>query len=109
MKRSHLHVVVIASAIALSIGSFLVVMRGATDEPYVSFHRSDAIVQVGVAMLLMLLWVQLAAGVIWGVVRRRISAWCLPLLILVLICEFYLSYCPSGYVQDITRYVAVSH
>ena len=109
MKRLYLQLILAASAIVLSIGSFLVVMRGATDEPYVTFHRSDAIVQVGVAMLLMLLWIQLAAGMILGVVRQRISVWWLPLLVWVLICEFYLSYCPSGYVQDITKYVAVSH
>ena len=109
MKRSNLQLVLVALAIVLSVGSFLVVMQGANDEPYLGFHRSDAIVQVGVAMLLMLLWVQWAAGMIWCVVRRRISAWWLPLLIWVLICEFYLSDSPSGYVQDISRYVAVSH
>ena len=109
MKRLHLNLVVAVSAIVLSIASFVVVMQGASDEPYVVFRRSDALVQVGVAMVLMLLWVQLAGGMIYGVVRRRISLWWLSLLLWVVICEFYLYESPSGYIQDITRYVAVSH
>jgi hypothetical protein len=107
MKR--FHSILAASAFLLTIVSFSVVMQGASDEPYVVFRRSDAIVQVGVAMVLMLLWLQLAIATIVGVVRRRVSAWWLPLLLWVVICEFYLFQSPSGYVQDITRYVAPAH
>jgi len=109
MKRFHLHLIVAASALVLSIASFFVVIRGASDEPYTVFRRSDAIVQVGVAMVLMLLWLQLAGALVAGVVRRRVSAGWLPLLVWVLICEFYLFHSPSGYIHDITRYVAESH
>lgn len=109
MKRLRLHLIFAVSAIVLSVASFVVVMQGASDEPYVVFRRSDALVQVGVAMVLMLLWVQLAGGMIYGIIRRRISLLWLPLLLWVLICEFYLYHSPSGYVQDITRYVAESH
>ena len=109
MKRLHLHLILAVSAIVLTIASFVVVMQGASDEPYVVFHRSDALVQVGVAMVLMLLWVQLAGGMIYGIIRRRISLMWLPLLLWVAICEFYLYQSPSGYVQDITRYVAETH
>jgi len=109
MKRFQLHLVLAALALVLSIASFFVVWKGASDEPYVVFRKSDAIVQIGVAMMLMLLWLQLAAAMITGIVRRRVSAWWLPLLIWVLICEFYLYYSPSGYVQDIMRYVGESH
>jgi hypothetical protein len=109
MKTLHANLIVASSALLLSVASFFVVMQGASDEPYTVFRKSDALVQVGVAMVLMLLWVQFAVGVVAGVARRRVSTWWLPLLLWVLICEFYLFHSPSGYVQDITRYVARSH
>jgi hypothetical protein len=106
MKPLHTNLILAASALVLSVLSFVVVYQGASDEPYTSFRKSDAVVQVGVAMVLMLLWVQLAACIVVGVIRRRVSLWWLPLLLWVLICEFYLFDSPSGYVQDIARYVA---
>lgn len=35
----------------LSIASYFVVVEGASDEPYMAFRKSDAIVQVGVALV----------------------------------------------------------
>ena len=109
MKRSHIHLIITASALVLSLVSFVVCFDGAAAEPYIVFRGWDAVVQVGVAMMLMLLWLQLAGGTIVGVVRRRVSAWWLLLLIWVFICELYLFESPSGYIEDITRYVAISH
>jgi hypothetical protein len=108
MKRSHVHLILAASAVVLSVASFFVVSHGASDEPYTVFHGSDAIVQVGVAIALMLLWLEFAVAMIVGIVRRRVSAWWLPLLLWVITCEFFLYQSPSGYVQDITRYVTES-
>ena len=108
MKPLHANLILAVSALVLSVASFFVVIQAASDEPYTVFRKSDAVVQVGIAMVLMLLWIQLAASIVAGVVRRRVSLWWLPLLLWVLICEFYLFQSPSGYVQDITRYVAQS-
>ena len=108
MKPLHTNLILAASALALSIASFLVVIQGASDEPYTVFSKSDAVVQIGVAMVLMFLWIQLAIVIVAGVARRRVSLWWLPLLLWVLICEFYLFHSPSGYVHDITRYVGRS-
>jgi hypothetical protein len=98
-----------ASAVALTMTSFLVVAQGASDEPYFEFRKSDALVQVGVAMMLMLLWAQLAITLVVNILRHKISKWWFALLFWILICEFYLSQSPFGYVEDITRYVAQSH
>ena len=108
VKRLHTNLFLTASALVLSVASFFVVIKGASDEPYTAFRQSDVLVQVGVAMMLMLLWVQLAIGIVAGVVRCRVSPWWMPLLVWVLICEFYLIQSPSGYVQDIARHVAES-
>ena len=64
MKRLWLHLTLAVSALVLSAASFLVVLQGASDEPYLAFRSSDAIVQIGGAMLLMMLWVQLAVWMI---------------------------------------------
>ena len=106
MKPLHINLILAASALVLSVASFFVVVQGASDEPYTIFRKSDAVMQVGVAMMLMLLWVQLAVGAVAVVVPRRVSRWWLPLLLWVFICEFYLYHCPAGYAHDIARYAA---
>ena len=95
-----------AAAALLSGLSLYVVGKGAEDEPYVAFRAADVLVQVGAAVALMLLWLQLAAAVTVMVAKRRISTWWLSLLVWVLVCEFYLFHSPYGYVQDITRWSA---
>jgi hypothetical protein len=109
MKRLHLYLILAALALVLSMASFFVVIQNASDEPYVVFRKMDAIIQIGVAMILMLLWFQWIAGIVWGVCCRRVSAWWLLLLPWTLICEFYLFNCPKVYLQDILRFVARSH
>jgi len=104
MKQSRIHGIIVIVAITLSLASTIVVLQGANDEPYVNFRATDALVQVGAAMVLMVLLGQLAAGLIYGLVLRRISGWCWLLVIWAMICEFYLYQCPSGYVGDITQF-----
>ena len=108
MKARPANIIVAASAFLLSVASFFVVMQGATDEPYTAFRQSDALVQIGIAMVLMLLWIQLAAAIVVGVARRRLSSWWLSLLLWVLICQFYLFHSPIDYIWDISQYVAQS-
>jgi hypothetical protein len=88
----------------LTVASFGVVLRAAADEPYFTFHASDCLVQVGVASVLILLWVEFAAFVVWSVVQRRLAAWWLTILVWVVIVLFYLSYSPRGYVEDMARF-----
>ncbi len=108
MKQLRTNLILGASTLLLSVVSFLVVMQGASDEPYVTFRKTDALVQVGVAMVLMLLWAQLAIVIVAGITRGRISGLWFAVLLWVFVCELYLFHCPVGYVTDITRYVARS-
>jgi len=93
------------SVLVLSVASLYVVLQSGSDEPYWYFKESDAILQIGVAMILMLLWVQLAAGIGIGVVRRRISRWWILTFPWVIISEIGLSYSSRGYLGDIAHYV----
>lgn len=108
MRRIHLYLILASVILVLSMASFFVVFQGAIDEPYGVFRKYDAIVQIGVAMVLMLLWSEVAIAIIAGVIGRYISVWWLSLLFWVGICEFYLAYSPIGYVNDIVRNAAVS-
>jgi hypothetical protein len=106
MNRFQPQLLLAATGLALSVVSFCVVLQSASDEPYFEFRVTDAVVQVGGAMVLMLLWFQLAIALVFGVVRRRVSQRWLALVLWVFICEFYLLAGMSGYVQDIARFAS---
>lgn len=108
MRQIHFNLILISAILVLSITSFFIVIQGAIDEPYGIFRGYDAIVQIGVAMMLMLLWFEVAVAMVVGVISRRISVWWLSLLFWAGTCEFYLAFCPIGYVHDIVQNAVVS-
>ena len=69
------------------------------------FQKADVVVLVGVAMVVMALWLQVAAVVIYGIVSRRLSMGWLLVLGWMIICVLYLSLCPSGYLHDLAEIV----
>jgi len=87
----------------MTIASLWVVIKGAGDEPYMVFHLSDAIVQVGVGALLMLVW---CAGIAVLVILVRRSTIAKPWLAMILwaaVCLLYLGQGITGYLADIER------
>ncbi len=106
MRRSFLHLVLTVLLLVLTAASFYVVGKGGQDEPYVAVRSADALVQVGVAMVLMFVWLQFAVAIGVGVARQWISVWWLSLLLWILVCELYLYHSPKGYIEDITHLVA---
>ena len=60
---------------ALTFASFRVTISAADLEPFVTYSRSDALYYVGFAAELMAFWLQLAIGLIAGVVLKRLAAW----------------------------------
>ena len=87
--------------LALSVASIFVIYRGAYDEPYFHFKPSDCLIQVGAGIALLVLWAQLAIGVVVGVLSSRLSRYFLFILLWALIVCFYLYISPFGYVSDI--------
>src|SRR5688500_12436365 len=89
-----------------TIGSLLLVMEGASKEPFVRFIPSEAISQVGLGCFFMAVWVYIVTAVMYGVLSRRLhGAWLLvvPWAAMVL---FYLRLCPEGYVADVQMWVS---
>jgi hypothetical protein len=109
IARFHVNAVLIAVTIILSAASAVVALQGASDEPYASFRASDALIQIGAAMVLMTLWLQLALFLGWAVALGRASKMWLLLLIWIAVCEFYLSESPRGYIHDMMRYGSLAH
>lgn len=104
----HFEAWLVAHVAGATIGSFLLVYRNASDEPYISFRGLDAFFQVGVGCALILIWIYLIAGTLYGVATGRLSRgwlWLLPWAAFVL---FYLRICPQGYIEDILNWLPKS-
>ena len=93
------------TAVALSAASLVIVLQGATDEPYMAYRRYDAIVQVGFGTAFIVLWCCYALLVGFLVAARKLSLVWLFLIGWSAICVFYLSFSPLGYVSDLERFI----
>ena len=78
----------------LTAFSLHVIYRSMNDEPYYGgVERSDAIVQVGVASVLVAFWAQWCVlAVHWAV---------LALLLWAMVCVYFLCFCLDGYLSDV--------
>ena len=97
---------ILVCCFTLTLASLWVIAKGAGDEPYHTFRSSDAYVQIGLAMILVVFWLQLGTWIAYAAARRRISRGWLALIIWMGLVLFYLWQSPTGYVHDISRYVA---
>ena len=102
MKRN---VLIGVYVFVLSIASAYVVVDGAAAEPYILFRLSDAFIQIGLAIALMVLWLQFAAYLFYGVITRRVAKPWLALTILIGLAMFYLWQSPVAYAEDIRKLV----
>jgi hypothetical protein len=89
--------------LVLSVASYLIVSKGAIDEPYDSLIISDAIEQVGIGMSLIVLWLHVIAIILPGMIRGKLSRLWLLVLVWGAINLFYLYQSPYGYLSDISR------
>jgi len=90
--------------LVLSAASLFVISQGASDEPYYRFRPADCLVQVGAGVTLLVLWTQLALGIVFGVAASRLSRGSLLLLLWAALVCFYLWFSPSGYVSDMVEH-----
>jgi len=95
------------TTVALLIPSAWVFLKGAGDEPYMTFRASDAIVQIGVASALMTLWLVLIAFVTTQVIKKQLHpGWLATYALCALVlCALYQS--PAGYISDLVHFGVV--
>src|SRR4051794_28223358 len=91
--------------LALTIASGIVVLDGAAAEPYIRFRYPDAFVQIGVAVALIVLWLQFSVWLSYAAITRRVPKLCLALIIWAGLAVFNLWRSPVAYVGDITKFV----
>ncbi len=84
-----------------SIVSLILVMQGATDEPYVTFRPAEALSQIGLGCALITIWLFLVVAVCYGVFTHRLARWWLLLVLWAAIAVYHLRLCPFGYVEDL--------
>ena len=104
MKTSGIAALATAGLLAPSVW---VVLKGAGDEPYMSFHASDAIVQVGVASALMALWIVLIGCITTQVVKRKLPPSWLASFVLCAVALYCLYDSPAGYISDLVKFGVV--
>jgi hypothetical protein len=109
MTRFRKELVRIGAVVLLSLLSAIIVIDNAGAEPYVTFNHADAIIQIGGACVLLVLWVQFVIWLIVGIIRNKISFMWAPVLIWAFIACLYVSHCPVAYAQDITKFVIERH
>ncbi len=86
-----------------SVSVWLVLL--ANDEPYTVFRASDAFIQVGLGVTLIVLWFQFSIWLAHGVIKRHLPMAWLTAYFWILVVLFYLWHTPTGYVEDITKFV----
>lgn len=89
---------------ALTFSSLVVVFLGASEEPYLTFRPSQALIQVGIGSGLLALWAAWVGVVLWRVVARVVPAAWLTSIVWAVIVISYLSRSPLGYVQDLSKF-----
>jgi hypothetical protein len=102
MRRN---ILVSVYVLVLSVASAFVAVDGAGGEPFIVFRGSDAFVQVGIAITLMVLWVQFACWLLYAAATRRVAKPWLAVTIWIPVVLFYLWQSPVGYVSDIRKFV----
>jgi hypothetical protein len=97
----------ISTAVPLTAISWLIVIKGAADEPYYGgISKFDATSQVGVGTALIVLWALWSAMVITFILRRCLHPAVSAILIWAAICVFYLGRGVNGYLSDITAWTS---
>lgn len=105
MTRFRKELPLLITVISLTFLSAFIVIDNAGAEPFMTFKHIDAVVQIGVPCILLVLWLQFAIWLIAGMARKKISVWWSPVLIWAAIATWFLSQCPLSYAQDITKFV----
>jgi hypothetical protein len=80
-------------------------MAYAGPEPLFYYHRIEALTHVGISTATIALWLAWSLGIIGLVIARIFPVRWLGGLLLAAICVFYLSCCPSGYLDDLENFM----
>ena len=90
--------------LVLTAVSFCIYLQ-ADGEPFVQFRASEALIQVGAASVLAVLWFLFGASLCYLVFNKYISRWALLTLFWVVLAIWIMVDCPLGYVADINHFV----
>jgi hypothetical protein len=105
VSRERLATIFFLSALVLAPASFLLVLAYAGPEPFFEYQRIDALGHIGVSTAAIALWLVWSLGVLGLIAARIFSVGWLGGLLVAATCVFYLTLCPSGYLDDLENFM----
>jgi hypothetical protein len=91
--------------LVLSFLSFVVVLKGAGDEPYFVYRHSDAFTQIVIGTSLFTMWGCFAVFLAVSIFAKHLSKKWIAGIVWAVVCMFYLSCCPAGYLHDLEQFI----
>lgn len=85
--------------ILLTVLSLYVFLKNGVDEPYLSFEKDDAILQIGIASVALLLWIQFYFLIAFN--KKTLHLVCLFFIPIGILFSLILLICINGYIHDI--------
>jgi hypothetical protein len=98
MNRTQLNIAFGVAASVLTFSSFVLVLKGATDEPYETYRASDAFEQIVIGTALIVLWGSYSLAVVAIVICRQMSRSWLAIIL-------WAAICPFGYLYDLEHII----
>ena len=105
MTRQQLYLAFGVATCLLTISSFVLVLKGASDEPYGAYRAADAFQQVVLGTACIVFWLCFSIALVALVASRQMSRKWLFMLVWASICIFYLKDCPLGYLWDLEHII----
>jgi hypothetical protein len=96
---------VVVPAFWLFIVSIVLVYYGASVGPFESFHIVDAILQIVVASVVIVLWCVWSTRLLFLVGNKRLNFLWLLAIAIPALSLFYLVLCPYGYLYDMIHHM----
>lgn len=91
--------------VILSALSIWLIGVNARTEPFPRFLAAEALLHIGGGSILITGWMVAISAVIYGIVKRRVSAGWSLILVWAAIVLCYLQFVPRGYISDVSSWV----
>jgi hypothetical protein len=105
MDKKRLGAIFFTAAAILALASVYLTFAYAGLEPFFYYHRGDAVTHIGVSSSVIALWLAWSLGVVGLVVARVFHPLWLAGIAVALVCVFYLTGSPSGYLDDLENFM----
>jgi hypothetical protein len=90
--------------VILTVVSWYIILRNASEEPYVHLRWPDALEQVMLGGVVSLAWVYYFYMLVRDITKYRLSLLWLVVLPWIVVTFYFVQFAANGYIEDIKRY-----